>query len=290
MLHTFVRVVLIAALVAPLAACKKQASSAPAPGLAPLAPDPEQEAKKSKEATYRVHLANGVAALGLGQYDSALEALNRALGEKPNGAEAHLALARVYMAKNDEDAALKEYAEAANANPQLVEARMERAAIFERHGKLNDAEAEYRQVISAGTDKQVTARAYWLRGAIMDRQGKRGDYRYYCDEAIKLDPTYQKQVNGGDVKIANHAEVIITVRIDLLVEPDGTERTFPPELRFTVRGDTSAFLTYKNQILTARSVKFTIINQDGAKQFTVTYKGGMTLEIPIYEQHVPKAG
>ena len=287
MLRTFVRVALVAAVVMPLAACGKSAE--PTAYTPPsLAPDPEEEAKAAREAAYRQHLDAGTRALAAGELDSAIASLKLAVGEKPRGAEAHLHLGRAYTAKKDDAVAVKAYTEAVLANPQSVEAFMERAAILERTGQLDEAVSDYRKVIAIDTDRQATARAYWLRGGIMDRQGNRSDYRFFREQAIKLEPSFQKQVSSGDVLVANRSEGTVTMRIDQFVNPDGTERKFPPDVRFTVHGDTTAYLTYKGQLLTARSVRFSIVNPAGSREFTATYRSGMTLEIPIHDDDVPK--
>jgi tetratricopeptide (TPR) repeat protein len=289
MLRTFTRALLVAVAVAPVAACSKSIETGPTtPGLEPVMLDPETEAKKAKEAAYRKHLDLGTKAVAAGDLDSATDSLKRALTKKPDGAEAHLHLARIYLAKKDDAAAAKEFDEAARGTPQLVDAYMERAAFSERLGKLDDAVADYRKVIALDTDRKATAQAYWLRGGIQDRQGNRSGYRFDRNQAIEREPEYQKQVTGGDLYIVNKSEVIISLRIDKLVKPDGTERTLPPNVRFTVRGDSSDYAVYKNEVLTARSVRASIINLGGTKEVSATYKGGMSLELVIREDDVPK--
>jgi tetratricopeptide (TPR) repeat protein len=300
MLRTFVRAALVAALVLPVLACGQQAEpTAPASGLEPLTLDPEQVEKAAKEAEYRKHLDAGTKALAAGETGSALAQLKLALGAKPEGPEAHLQLGRAYAAKKDDAAAVKAYTEAIRTGAPLVDAQlevdahMERAAIYERLDKLDDAIADYRRVIAIDTDRSATARAYWLRSDILDRQNRqknRADFRDFREKAIKLDPAYQKQVTAGDVMVSNSSDGTVTLRIDQFVNPDGTERKFPPDVRFNVRDNAPTYLSYRGEILTARSVRYTVFNQAGTKEkeFTATYKSGMTLEIPIFSDDVPK--
>jgi tetratricopeptide (TPR) repeat protein len=290
MLRTFARAFLVAAAVMPLAACSKSVGTpATSPGLEPVIVDPAIKEKRTKESVYQMFLLAGSKAVAAGELDSGIDLLNRALTEKPDGAEAHVHLARAYIAKRDDATAGKELDEAVRINAQLVDAYAERAAFYERLGKLDDAVTDYRKVIALDTDRKATALAYWLRGGIRDKQGDRSEFRFFREQAMKLDPDFQKQVTGADLLIANKSEVIVTLRIDQLVKPDGTVRTFPPDVRFKVRGDTSVYATYRNELLMARSVRATIINQGGTREVSASYKSGtMSLELVISEVDVPK--
>jgi tetratricopeptide (TPR) repeat protein len=273
----------------PAAACQKPPEpSEDASSIAQLPPDPEYDAKMAKEAAYQSHLAAGTKALEARQYDAAIEHLTHAVVEKPLGPEAHVGLGRAYVAKKEDAAALKAYSAALNGSERGIDALMERAAIYTRLGRLDDAVADYRAVIAIGTDRAVTARAYWLRGGIVDQLGNRAEYREFCERAMELEPSYKAQITGGDILVNNMSDALVALRIDLIVNLDGSERTFPPEVRFTVRGKTSAYLKYKNELLSARSVQYTIVNKAGMKEFTATYKNGMSLEIPIGEDDLPR--
>jgi tetratricopeptide (TPR) repeat protein len=292
MIRTTIRTAHLAAAVMPLTACGQKApptSPAPdPPGLAPLAPDPEQEAKKAKEAAYREHLEAGTKALAAGEFDAAVGHLKRALAENPGGAEAHLHLGRAHVGRKDDAAAVKAYTDAVRSGDNYVEAYMERATALERLGRADEAEADYRRVIAIDTDRKLTARAYWQRSEIADRRGDRAQYREFREEAMKLDVAYAARVTGGDVLLRNRSEGTVVVRLDQIVSPEGKAYTPPEKTEFKLHGDNSAYLSLGEQLLTARSVRYTVITGAGTKPGTATYKSGMTLEIAIYNDDVPK--
>lgn len=289
MLRTLVRVALAAALVAPLAACGTREPAAPAsvvPDL--LKPDPEADAKAAREAAYRTHLDAGTKALAAGDPDAAFTHLKHALGEKADGADAHYQLGRAHLAKKDDAAALAAFGEAIRLNPRHADAFLERAALHDRAGRLEDASYDYRQVIAVERDPKTTARAYWLRSDVADRQGKRADYRYDRDKAMTLDPEYRKLVTAGDLMVVNHTDRKLTLTFDRLVNPDGTVRTFPPGFKCVILDDNTAFVLDGTSHLPARFVRFTVTTDHGSKTFEQTYTKGTTLELHIYTADLPQ--
>ena len=287
MLRTLVRVALAAALVALLAACGPREPAASVAPDVPV-PDPAEVANAAKEAAYQKHLDAGTKALAVGDPDSALAHLKQAVGEKSDGADAHYQLGLVFVAKKDNLTALKEFTEATRLNSQHADAYLERAAIHDRAGRLNDASYDYRQVIAVERDPKTTARAYWLRGDVMDRLGKRADYRYDRDKAMTLDPEYQKLVTAGDVRVFNHTDLKLTIAFDRFVNPDGSLRTFPPGFTYTIPDDNTAFLLDGNRHMPARSVRFTLTTGVGSKTFEQAYEKGTALEIHLYVTDLPK--
>jgi hypothetical protein len=108
---------------------------------------------------------------------------------------------------------------------------------------------------------------------------------------MKLEPSYQKQVTGGDLCLVNKTDKVVSLRLDQLVLPDGTERKLSPDVRFKVMGDSDRmppYAIYKGELLRGRFVRATIINQGGTKQISATYRGGMTLELVITDDDVPQ--
>ena len=289
MLRTLVRVALAAALVAPLTACGTREPAAPT-SVAPdvPVPDPAEVANAAKEAAYQKHLDAGTKALAAGDPDAALSHLNHAASVDPVAADAHFQLGRAFVAKKDDAAALKALGEAIRLNSQHADAYLERAAIHDRAGRLNDASYDYRQVIAVERDPKTTARAYWLRGDVMDRLGKRADYRYDRDKAMTLDPEYQKLVTAGDVRVFNHTDLKLTIAFDRFVNPDGSLRTFPPGFTYTIPDDNTAFLLDGNRHMPARSVRFTLTTGVGSKTFEQAYEKGTALEIHLYVTDLPK--
>lgn len=281
------RAVALAALVLPFAACSKPVEST-APRYAvpePLPPDPVVVAK---EAEYREHLDAGRKAFDAKNTDAAITHLERATAAKPKGFEAHLHLARAYAAKKDDPKAIKSYGDATTANPRIGDPYLECATLLERAGRLEDARTAYTQLIREDLGPKLTAKAYWLRAELSDRLGKRSDYRYDRGQAMLLDPDYRAQVTGGDVRVFNHSDKRLTLEINHLVTPEGTERTFPPGYQFVFLGDGRGYLTYEGQPIAARSLKFTIAIDEKSKSYTATYEEGTTLEVHINDVHLPK--
>jgi tetratricopeptide (TPR) repeat protein len=275
-----------------LAACGKQA-----PDTAPASQLPEEyeaaaaakAAREAKEAAYRKHLDAGTKALAAGNTDEAVTSLKQALGEKPDGAEAHYQFGRIALAKKDDAEALKALSEAIRFNPDHADAYFERAALHERAGRLNDASFDYRKIIAIEVSPKVTARAYWLRGGVMDRLGKRDDYRFDREQALRLDPDYQTQLTSGDVRVFNHTEDKLTLAFDDFVNADGSIRKFPKGFLFPIPGDNTSYLLDGNKQLVARSVRYTVASNRGSpRTYTQTYEKGMTFEIHIWPAEFEK--
>jgi tetratricopeptide (TPR) repeat protein len=286
MLRLLARAALAAALVLPPAACSKREPVAAA-AVVPDVPD-EEAVKAAREAAYRKHLDDATAALDANNSDAALAHLKQALAERPDGADAHHQLGRALVAKKDEAGALKAFGEAVRLDSQQADAYLERAAIHDRAGRLDDASFDYRKAIAIEHDPKTTARAYWLRGDVMDRLGKREDYRYDREKALALDPEYQKRVRGGDLRVFNHSDEKLKIAFTQFVNPDGTERTFPPGFAFTIPDNNSAYLLVGDRQLAARSVRFTVTALHGTKAFSAAYEKGMTFEVHIFQANLPQ--
>ena len=289
MLRPLVRLALAAALAAPLTACGPREPAAPA-AVVPdvLLPDPGAAAEAAKEAAYRTHLDAGTSALAAGDPDAALARLRQAVGEKPDGADAHFQLGRAHVARNDDAAALAAFGEAIRLDPRHAGAYLERAALHDRAGRPDDASYDFRRVIADERVPKTTARAYWLRADLADRQGKRADYRYDRDKAMTLDPEYKKLVTAGDLLVVNHTDRKLTLTFDRLVNPDGSVRTFPAGFKCVIRDDNTAFVQEGTSHLPARFVRFTVTTDHGSKTFEQAYTKGTTLELHIYTADLPQ--
>jgi tetratricopeptide (TPR) repeat protein len=283
MLRTLVRVALGAALVAPLAACGKREAAAPA-SVVPDVPDP---AEAAKEAAYRKHLDDGTKALAYGDTDAAVTHLKQAVSDKPGAADAHFQFGRALVAKKDDAEALKALTEAVRLDPRLADAYLERAAIHDRAGRLADAGYDYYRVIDIDSDRKTTARAYWLRSSIADRQGKRDTFLYDREQAMRLDPEYQKLVTAGDVRVFNHTDVKLKLTFERFVNPDGSPRKFPPGFHYVIPDDYTRYLLYDDRHMPARSVRYTITTSFGSRTYERAYEKGTALEIHIYDPDVP---
>ena len=174
---------------------------------------------------------------------------------EPVAADVHFQLGRAFVAKKDDAAALQALGEAIRLNSQHADAYLERAAIHDRAGRLNDASYDYRQVIAVERDPKTTARAYWLR---------------------------------GDVRVFNHTDLKLTIAFDRFVNPDGTLRAFPPGFTYTIPDDNTAFLLDGNRHMPARSVRFTLTTGVGSKTFEQAYEKGTALEIHLYVTDLPQ--
>ncbi|CAN0336537.1 unnamed protein product [Phaeothamnion confervicola] len=292
MLRTLVRMVLAAVVIGPLTACGKSEPDAAASVL-PEKPDAAEEerlareAQAAKEAAYRKALDEGTKALAAGDAEAAVTHLKRAAAENPAAGEPHFQIARAHLAKKDDEAALKALTEAVRLNPRHVAAYMERAALYERAGQLTDAGYDYYRVIDLELDRKTTARAFWLRSSINDRQGKRDLYRHDRDRAMELDPEYRKLVTAGDVRVFNHTETNLKLEFEQFVNPDGSLRTFRPGSHYTILNDNTRFLLDGDRPMPARFVRFKITTNFGSKTYEQSYTKGTTLDIHIYDSELP---
>ena len=292
MLRTFVRMMLAVVVIAPLTACGKSEPDATA-SLLPVGPDVieedrlAKEAQAAKEVAYRKSLEDGTKALAAGNIEAAVTHLKRAAEENPTAGEPHYQIARAHLTKKDDDAALKELTEAVRLDPRHVSAYMERAALYERTGMINDAGYDYYRVIDIEPDRKTTARAYWLRSSISDRLGKREIFRHDRERAMELDPEYRKQVTAGDVRVHNHTETKLKLEFEEFVNPDGSRRTIRPGSYYTIPNDNTLFLFDGDRCMPARSVRVKITTNFGSKTFEQSYTKGTTLDIHVYESELP---
>ncbi|QJW95714.1 tetratricopeptide repeat protein [Frigoriglobus tundricola] len=292
MLRTLGRMMLAAVAIAPLTACGKSEPDAPASVL-PEKPDVVEEdrlakeARAAKEAAYRKALDDGTKALAAGDTDAAVAHLKRAAEENPTAGEPHYQIARAHLAKKNDEAALKELTEAVRLDPRHAGAYMERAALYERAGQIDDAGYDYYRVIDLEPDRKTTARAFWLRSSINDRLGKRDLYRHDRDRAMELDPEYRKRVTAGDVRVYNHTETKLKLEFEQFVNPDGSPRTFRPGSYYTIPDDNTRFLLDGDRCMPARSVRFKITTNFGSKTYEASYTKGTTLDIHIYDSDLP---
>jgi tetratricopeptide (TPR) repeat protein len=288
MFRALIRVSIIAAFAIPVAACAKPAVPASVvPDVPePPVPDPKEEARAAAEAAYRKHLDDGTKTLAAGKPDEAIPHLKLAMSAKSDGAEAYYQLGRAFLAKKNDPEARKALTEAIRLDAQHADAYMERAALHERAGRLNDATFDYRQVIAIDNiSETIVARAHWLRSDIMNRLGKRSDYRYDRKRAMELDPEYKKLVTAGDVCVHNHTEKKVTIKFEKFVNPDGTLRTFSSSSHFVIPDEKAVFLLDGDQPLAARSVRYTVSDEVVTSTFEQVYKSGVTLDIFIEDEH-----
>jgi tetratricopeptide (TPR) repeat protein len=290
MLRPLVRVALATALVLPIMACAKK-KEAPPSIVIPEGRSPEERAAEAAaEAAYSKGVEDGTRALATDP-DAAVGHLKRAIEHKSDGPEAHYQLGRALVAKKDDAGALAELSEAIRLNAQYDDALMERAALHDRAGRWGDADADCERVINREADRKLTARAYWLRGTIAEREGKRKDHRYAWGRALDLDPDYQSRLVAGDVTVINHTEGTVSIGFEAFTNADGSARTFPPRFRFTIPGDATVVLTHEKKPLIARSVRYNLSTGNIAgkvsKPISVNYTKGMTLEIHINENNLP---
>ncbi|MBP3957951.1 tetratricopeptide repeat protein [Gemmata sp. G18] len=286
MLRQFLRAALGAALILPIAACSGSVeSSTPSQAVSEPPLDPAQVAKENE---YREQVEAGQKALDAKNTDAAIAHFEKAVAAKEKGFEAQLALGRAYAAKKNDEKAIKTYGVAQAANPRASETYLERAVLLERAGRLEAARTEYTQLIGQELEPGLTAKAYWLRSDLADRLGKRTDYRFDREQAMKLEPDFAAKVKGGDVLVVNNSGSSFALKVEQYEAPDGAECVLPKGYQFQVSGNTSVYLTYQGKPVTARSIRFTIMANEKSRQYTMTYAKGMSLEVPINEADVPR--
>jgi tetratricopeptide (TPR) repeat protein len=107
-----------------------------------------------------------------GQYDRAMEILDRGLGRYPNSSLLYFYLARLEWQRNNKETSLSHYRKAVSLDPNHVDARLELAYALHLDGNLDEASRELKTVlasdpISPGTlvDLSIVERA---QGHIQD--------------------------------------------------------------------------------------------------------------------------
>ena len=136
-----------------------------------------------------VDYRNGLSMLREGRADEAIELLNRARTSHPRDANIPNALGLALLYKKDYTAAVKAFTDALNIDPTFIEARNNRGVVLIEMGRLDDAEADFQEVL-AGPPTQEKAKAHFNLGLVMKGRARWRDAEREFSLAIADLPAY----------------------------------------------------------------------------------------------------
>ena len=123
----------------------------------------EAPTRKAAAATLDDLISEGKTYLQQGQLDRARETLERALKKSPDAAEAHYWLAKVFLAKNDQEQGIAEFERSVKLAPDNVRLRNELGLTYERADRLAEAEREYQEILRRPTEDEKLTQAVTKR-------------------------------------------------------------------------------------------------------------------------------
>jgi serine/threonine protein kinase/tetratricopeptide (TPR) repeat protein len=167
--------------------------------------DPQwaEQAKRSSAAAIglnnklaQVYVTLGVVHTGTGDYDQAIETLQKALALDPLNADAYQALAKAYEKRGDMAHAESTYREAIAVRPSFWGAHAELGDFYYSQGRYADAEKEWGRVVDLTPDNP---RGYSNLGAIDLTQKRYEDAAKMFEKSIAIEPTDSAYSNLGVV-------------------------------------------------------------------------------------------
>ena len=114
----------------------------------------EASGRKTATATVEGLISAGKTQLQQGQFDRARQTLESALKKSPDTAEAHYWLAKVFLAEKDLERGITELERSVDLAPDNVRLRNELGLMYERVGRLEDAERQYQEILRRPTEDE----------------------------------------------------------------------------------------------------------------------------------------
>ncbi|MBY0232681.1 MAG: tetratricopeptide repeat protein [Gemmataceae bacterium] len=148
-------------------------------------------------------------------------------------------------------------------------------------GRNADAARDLTAAIKARPAKADLARAHWWRSQARLGLGDRASYREDLDQAVALDPAWQKGLVAGDVRIVNESKTPVTVVLDRYAKADGGDEVFVFRYPTKFAAGESAHLLYDGKQIVAREFRAYVETAKGRKLIARKYERGASLEVRI---------
>jgi len=136
------------------------------------------------DSTYPTLLSRGQTALKAEDYPAAQMLLEKAVALRPDDAESHYLLGRAYGQDKKYQFAAQQFRETLKLSPGHTQALIDLGTIEETMGRLDEAEARYRQALRAGPNP----RAQRGLASLLTKQGRREDAVKALREALAAAP------------------------------------------------------------------------------------------------------
>jgi tetratricopeptide (TPR) repeat protein len=140
-----------------------------------------------------IYSFQGFVYAGLGQYEKALDDLNRAIQLDPNRAPAYNRRGNIYQKLGQYEQALADYKRAIQLNPEDITSYNNRGNIYANLGQYEKALADYERVVHLNPDDAIT---YNNRGTTYHDMGQYEQAIADFNEAIRLNPDYASAYNN----------------------------------------------------------------------------------------------
>jgi len=129
----------------------------------------------------------GVALMGAGRFDEAIEQFRRTLGLNPNSANAHYNLGLTFMKKGQPAEAVPEFEKALALTPNDSDARRYLGRSYAQLGMTGKAEEQFRILASS---KSASPEVLLDLGVMLRQQGRTDDAIENYRKALAMDPGY----------------------------------------------------------------------------------------------------
>ena len=159
----------------------------------------------------------------LGKLDEAVASYQKALAIEPDNAGAHSNLGAVLQELGRLDEAVASCNKALAIKPDLAEAHSNLGNAFKKLGRLDDAEASYHKALSIRSDY---TEAYSNLGALYNEWGKHEDAAASCRKALTINPDFAEahgNLGGALQKLGKFDEAAASCRKALTIKPDYAE-------------------------------------------------------------------
>lgn len=162
------------------------------------------------------------AAAKLGRLGEAEQAYRAVVAADPLNDVAHFSLGMLAGMRNDPNAAIRHFDEAVRINPDFVEARSNRATMLLRLGRVADAAAELRDVVSRRPD---LAESRWQLAIALERLGDidaaAAEYRFFA-RLRAADPEAAPRVADELERLGRPRDAVEVYREALARQPDAS--------------------------------------------------------------------
>jgi protein O-GlcNAc transferase len=135
----------------------------------------------------------GLIAFQLGQNDTAIDLIGKAIASQPNDAAYHLNLASALQRRGDLGAAVASFSKAIQIRSDLVEAHHNLGRALRQQGKLVESAAALRRAIQLNPN---LAEIHNTLGLVLRQQAKLSDAAAEYDKALQIQPDFADALNN----------------------------------------------------------------------------------------------
>jgi tetratricopeptide (TPR) repeat protein len=150
-----------------------------------------------------------VALRELGLNEESVEQLGRALALDPDSPSAHVNLGNALVARNEIDAAIEHYRHALRSRPAFFDAEQNLGLVLDRLGRHDEAIAHFRRALALRPDEPAT---HLGLGIALSANGAFDDAMAQLDEALRLKPDSPEAYNALAIALAGQGRTLEAIQ------------------------------------------------------------------------------